>query len=102
MRDHQETQNANAVDSLCDPARPGSVLEDVGFEFEHEQQAEPGEFVDGGGEGLGPLQEAAALAQGMGGVGVFLGRVKAPVQQQQPLLRLKRRLKWRLLPIYFY
>jgi hypothetical protein len=62
---HQEyvANQAHAVNAPLDPALFQGFVQRIGFQFEHEQQAEPGKLVDRGGEFFRPLQEAAALAQ---------------------------------------
>ena len=88
VNDEDITQGAQAMQRPRDRSRKLLVLENPGFEFEHEQQDDPGERIDRRGIGLDEVEHRNAIRELQFGRSVFLDKEQVNVEGQQRVNRV--------------
>ena len=63
------------------------IRQRVGFQFHHENQTKPAQFIYRCGKFLGPFEEGAALTKGVRGNVDFFNEVIKKIKQQQGIYR---------------
>ena len=87
MGEHYVADQAHAMQGAPDPAFQVFVLENVGFQLEHEQQNEPGGLINTRCELTGPVEKRRFRVQGMDGPAPVFKDVEHEVDYQQRIDR---------------